>query len=407
MSENILLVSEDKSNLNFLFSEISAIHRFDSVSVVSLLNIKKMLNENINIVFINEKEYFTSEILKTVAVIKRMLPDAIIVLLLSKKYDERFIQDCIKCGVYDFIYSEISKSELNNRLLNLLKLVSSEQKFKIQTVFINNSSLLNSKTGLYTHKALRESYYFLRELSFLKTFSYVILTIDSEVKTRVSMNRLGLNLKKILRQTDIVAQGIGKYYLLLPDTDFDGAVVVLQKIADLMGSDIKLHSGIAVTAVENFEELEKKANDSLKSAVANDELYASFDNLGIDEHLFENHQKEKHFKLFQKVFDKKLKYLIEPIFFRTEKEFQSKFDDLLISQYANKIECVFSLKKGERHSELIIRYDGFAKLNFKIVHKGLDTCENTDNNVSLNTLDEKLLLKYISKLYSEFIVDLS
>ena len=268
-------------------------------------------------------------------------------------------------------------------------------------MLINNKQLINEKTGLYTHKALKENFYYVCEYPLFKTGVYMVLTIDDSVKTRVSMNRLGLNLKKCLRQTDIVAQGSGKFYLLLPETDLQGAKYVAEKIASVMGKDIKLHCGISILGSKSFDELEKDANDGLKSAVINDELYFYLGgNITADDS--DSVIKEKHFKLFKKAFETKLSSLIEPLFFRFQKEFESKGEDVAISQYANKIECVFSLKKDKRHSELIIRYDGFTKLNFKIVHKGLDTSENTDENISLNILDEKLLTKYINKLYSEF-----
>ena len=39
------------------------------------------------------------------------------------------------------------------------------------------------------------------------------------------------------------------------------------------------------------------------------------------------------------------------------------------------------------------------KLNLKIKHQGLDTCENTDETITLNMLNEKLLSKYLKKLF--------
>ena len=401
MSENILLVSEDKSNLEFLFSDVPVLRRFETVSVVPLMNVKRAISGGVKLVLINEKEYFHPEVLKTVEMIKRVSPDTYIIILLFKN-DYKFVQECIDKGVYDFIHCESSKSELNLRLLNLFKFISLEDKFRIMTIFLNSTSSVNSKTGLYTHKALKECYYYLREFRLFQTASYVVLGIDSGVKTKVSMNRLGLNLKKTLRQTDVIAQGLGKYYLLLPETDMNGASAVMEKIADTMGGDIKLHAGIAVSGIESFDELEKNANDSFKSAIVNDELYVCLGGLNIDENLSETFGNDKHFKLFQKVFDKKLKDIIEPVFYRTEKDFQTKLEDVLISQYANKIECVFSIKDGNKHSELVIHYDGFAKFNLKITHNGLDTCEDTNVVIQLNMLSEKILKKYLTQLYNEF-----
>lgn len=400
MVGNILFITEDKSNFEFLFSNVSVLRRSETADIVSVTHIKRAINSNVRLVVIKDNEYFQSEIFKTIEMINRVAPQTRIIVTISQN-NEQFMQKCQQLGVYDFIRSDSCPSEFNTRFLNCLKSISLSKYVDILSLFINNTQSINAKTGLFTHKALKENFYYISEYSLFRSGIYMILTIDDSVKTRVSMNRLGLNLKKILRQTDIIAQGSGKYYLLLPETDLQGAKSVAEKVASIMGNDIKLHCGISILGAKSFDELEKDANDSLKSAIINDDLYfclhgnVSPDDSGCV-------IKEKHFKLFQKAFDTKLSALVEPLFYRFQKEFESKGEDVAISQYANKIECVFSLKKGKRHSELIIRYDGFAKLNFKIVHKGLDTSENTDANIALNILDEKLLSKYINKLYSEF-----
>ena len=402
MGENIILISEDKSNLEFLFSSVSVLRRGEIAGVVPFSGVKRAISDDVRLVLINDKEYFQSEILKTIEMINRTSPDTLIILI-SGKNDEEFIKKSHQCGVFDVINSSASSYEYNIRILNSLKYLALKEKFGILSVFLSNTSSINAKTGLFTHKSLKENYNTIREYPMFNAGSYVVLTIDSGVKTKVSMNRLGLNLKKYLRQTDVIAQGSGKFYLLLPKTGLLGAKTVVEKIAGFMGQDIKIHAGISVLGIKTFDELEKDANDSLKSALVNDELYVSLgENMNIDENLAEYPKNDKHLKKKKKVFNKKLTELIEPLFFRTEKEFQAKNDNILISQYANKVECIFSIKSNEKQSELVMRYDGFAKFNLKIIHKGLDTCENTQTEIPLNEISEKLLSKYLHLLYNEF-----
>lgn len=402
MSKNVLLISEDKSNLEFLLSNVSLLRRDEMAGVVSLANIKHAISEDIKLILVNEKEYFTDEISKTIELVKRTSAETLIVIVLDKN-DNNNIKKYYSKGIFDCINPAALPYEYNLRIMNCLKFLTIQEKSKILSFFLNNTSSVNAKTGLFTHKSLKENFDFIREYPIFKNGSYVILSIDSEVKTKVSMNRLGQNLKKYLRQTDIIAQGAGKYYLLLPQTGLQGAKAVVEKISDTMGTDIKIHAGICVFGIESFDELEKDANDSLKSAIVKDELYVSLgENMNIDENLTDTAKNNKHFKLFQKIFNKKMTELIEPLFFRTEKEFQTKSNGVLISQYANKVECIFSLKSGKNQSELVMRYDGFAKFNLKIIHQGLETCENTQVDIPLNELSEKLLSKYLHLLYSEF-----
>lgn len=403
MSENILLISEDKSSLESLFSNVSVLQRGEIIALTPIASLKKALSQDVKVVLINESEYFYNEIFKTIEIIKRANSDICIIVILSKNDDE-FVAECYKNGVYDFINNSSSNQEFNVRILNCLKYLMLKEKSGILSVFLNNTSSINAKTGLFTHKSLKENFdNICDEYSFFKTGSYIVLSIDSSVKTKVSMNRLALYLKKYLRQTDVIAQGTGKYYLLLPRTDLNGAKTVVEKVSASMGKDIRIHAGISLLDVKDFYELEKDANDSLKSAIVNDKLYVCLgENMNIDENVSGSLGKNKHFKLFEKLFNKKLYELIEPLFFRKEKEFQAKSGYINVSQYANKVECVFSLRYGEKQSELVLRYDGFAKFNLKIIHKGLDTCENTQAEIPLNVLDEKLLTKYLHLLYNEF-----
>ena len=137
---------------------------------------------------------------------------------------------------------------------------------------------INLKTGFYKIKALNEAFDELRQLNDIKNGTFIALTINTASKTKVGMNRLAANIKKNIRKTDIVIQGLSKYYLLLPDTSVSGAQVVIEKISFSMG-DVKIHSGISKIGLKSFNELENVLNNSLKSAMINDKLYVTFESI--------------------------------------------------------------------------------------------------------------------------------
>ena len=101
-------------------------------------------------------------------------------------------------------------------------------------------------------------------------------------------------------------------------------------------------------------------------------------------------------------FTNKLKTIITPVFFRFQKECETKLANTQVSQYANNIESVFSLKNENIHSELIIRFNGFAKFIIEIVHSGLDSAENSKLEMPLSKLTEKELLKLLHQLKDEY-----
>ncbi len=90
------------------------------------------------------------------------------------------------------------------------------------------------------------------------------------------------------------------------------------------------------------------------------------------------------------------------MFFRFQKDFETKLTNTQVSQYANDIESVFSLRNEKIHSELIIRYDGYAKFNIKLTHSGLDSAEDTKMEIPLNKLTNKLLTSLLNQLKDEY-----
>lgn len=404
MSKNIVVISEDQSILELLYSKISVIKRDENFVVSSFIDIRKNINDNVSFILINAQDYSSDEIYKILDLTSRVL-NTPKVLVLYKQITPDFVEKCFEKGAYDFIDIDAIPPIYNSRILNCLRYISKCKEKDILYTFINSANCIKVKTGFYTLKAFKECFVDLMEHSFFRNGSCVLVTLDESVKTKVSMNRLAMNIKKNIRETDVAVNGVGKYYLFLPDTSIKGAESVIAKIAGLMGRDIVLHSGICSLSSNNFASVDKKLNDALKASILDDKLFVSFENdLYVNEDMEIKPPKGKYFKLFKKSFDKKFVDVIEPMFYRFEKTLSTKLSNTNVTQYTNKNECVFSLKHKSVHSKLIICHDGFSKIKLKIVHKGLDTPENTELLIPLNEIDVKSIENYLNQLYSEFLL---
>ena len=94
--------------------------------------------------------------------------------------------------------------------------------------------------------------------------------------------------------------------------------------------------------------------------------------------------------------------VITPIFFRYQKEFETKLTNTKVSQYANNIESVFCLQNENIQSELTIRYNGFAKFKIEILHSDLDSAENSKFEIPLSKLTDKYLISLLKQLKNEY-----
>lgn len=405
MCENILVLSEDEENIKYIKSKLLLLRSSDKVGALPLSKLRKSLEtQSYEIVLIDESQYNRETILKAIETVKSF-SDCIEVVIINSDETDDFMSQCYDKGAYSYIKIDAQKYEYMMVILNSFKMNSLKEQNSILKAFLSNTSSVIPKNDLITHKALKEAFYTLQQNQKIRNGIFAVLTLEEKTKTKVSLNRLSGILKKFLRETDIIASALGYFYIVFENVDLEGAKSVIEKISEKMGEDFEIRAGLAKIGKKEYESIEKQAKDSLKSAINNEEVCVA---LGTNV-LFDNSEwlsddgKSKHYKLFQIAFDKKLKTVIEPSFFRFEKECLTKIPDCTVNQYANRIECNFTLKKDNTRSELLLRHDGFAKIKLKIVHYGLDSTENTDLEINLNTFGERELNKYLKQLKNEFL----
>ena len=404
MCENILLLSEDEENIKFIKSKLLLLRSSDKVGVLPLAKVRKSLEEqSYDIVLIDESQYNRETILKTVEAIKNF-SDCIEVIIINSDETDDFMSQCYDKGACNCIKIDAQKYEYMMVILNSLKMKSLKERIRLLEAFLSNTSSVIPKNDLITHKALKEAFYTLQQNPKIRNGIFAVLTLEDKTKTKVSLNRLSGILKKFLRETDIIASALGYFYIIFENIDLDGAKSVIEKISKKMGDDFEIRAGLSKIGKKDYISVEKQAKDSLKSAINNEEVCVALgSNVLFENDWLSDDGKSKHYKLFQIAFDKKLKTVIEPSFYRFEKECLTKIPECMVNQYANRIECNFTLKKENAHSELLIRHDGFAKIKLKIVHYGLESTENTELDLNLNTLGEKELNKYLKQLKNEFL----
>jgi hypothetical protein len=231
--------------------------------------------------------------------------------------------------------------------------------------------------------------------------------LDNKIKTKVSSNRLAGAIKNSVRGNDIIATGRnGIFYLILPNIDLFGTKNLIEKIQEKMGDKFPIRAGLSKIGIQSYETICKNATDSLTSAIQNDAPVVCLDdNINLQKNWLDDEDVtvgKKNYKLFKVAFTNKLTSVITPLFFRYQKEYETKLTNTEVSQYTNKVECVFCLKNSSMMSELVVRYNGYAKFYIEINHSGLDTVENYDTEIPLSSMTEKYLTGLLKRLKDEY-----
>ena len=405
-NNNILLITDYEDIAKLILKKLILLRSNDRITVCNTKNAKKIIENSLCcVVILHEITDNNESTIRLIKSIKEAKKDIEIILLLNDIKPE-FILEAYDNGIYDYFLTDSEDYEILIKTVNCFKSRTLKEINTRNEKFLYQQGILDNKTGLYKYAYLKEIFIDLSDDLRIQNGVFAILTLDDKTKTRISTNRLVGAIKNCVRRDDIIstARG-GKFYLILPNIDIDGTKSVIKKIQDKMGKDFKIRAGLNKIGIQSFETLDKNTQDSLLAAIQNEEMCISLSaQSDLNDTWLEddNIKPDKNFKLFQMAFTNKMKNVITPKFFRFQKECETKLANTHVSQYTNNIECVFSLKNENIHSELILRYNGYAKFKIEIIHSGLESAENSKIELPLSKLTDKELKKLLKQLKEEY-----
>lgn len=405
-NNNILLISEDENATELILNKLVLLRDNDKITKCNCKETKKALQNSLYCVVLLYADIKEQELIfKTIKTIKETKPDSEIILI-PNDINTELILKAYDAGIYDFVPIDAESFDFVIKTINCYKLRTLKNIEQRNEKFLYQQGVIDEKTNLYKCNYLKDIFIDIADDLRIQNGIFSILTLNDKNKTKISTNRLAGIIKTTVRGDDIIATARGgKFYLILPNIDLEGTKKLIQKIQDKMGEEFKIHAGMSKIGIQSFETLDKITQDSLKSAIQNDEMTVSLSEVtGMQNGWLEDEDQPRHkdFKLFKVAFTNKMKNVIEPIFFRFQKECETKLTNTQVSQYANNIESVFSLKNETLHSELVIRFNGYAKFKIEINHSGLDSTENTKLEIPLSQLTDKELTKLLKQLKQEY-----
>lgn len=405
-NNNILLISEDENATELILNKLVLLRDNDKITKCNCKETKKALQNSLYCVVLLYADIKEQEsIFKTIKTIKETKPDSEIILI-PNDINTELILKAYDAGIYDYVPIDAESFDFVIKTINCYKLRTLKNIEQRNEKFLYQQGVIDEKTNLYKCNYLKDIFIDIADDLRIQNGIFSILTLNDKNKTKISTNRLAGIIKTTVRGDDIIATARGgKFYLILPNIDLEGTKKLIQKIQAKMGEEFKIHAGMSKIGIQSFETLDKITQDSLKSAIQNDEMAVSLSEVtGMQNGWLEDEDQPRHkdFKLFKVAFTNKMKNVIEPIFFRFQKECETKLTNTQVSQYANNIESVFSLKNETLHSELVIRFNGYAKFKIEINHSGIDSAENTKLEIPLSQLTDKELTKLLKQLKQEY-----
>ena len=398
---DILLISDDNKLIQKKKKKVSLLRNKDKINTCSFREFREILTKsNYKIILLQDRGEIRQ---KDIKFIKDSCQTSEIILLTQKSSSNIF--ESYDLGIYDFITPDEENISMMIKIINCLKKIDCDDTLKNYKNLLYNTGIINAQ-GYAKIKYLKENFQNIIEDKKALNGVLCLITLAPEVKTKVSINRLSNTISKAVRSNDLIYNDKnGLYYIILKDTNIEGAKLFIEKLQQEMNEEYSLRAGIIKMGIYNFEEIDNLAKNSLQAAISKNNLLCDLSDISYNENgdWLNNEYENKKYKLFLNSYKNKLKNIIEPIFYRYTKEFQNKIKDAKIQQYVNIAESVFCINSNEKQSELIIHFDGFTKLRIQITHKGMDSSENTNKEFQLNKFSEKELTKLLKQLKNEFL----
>ena len=226
---SILLISDDKNFAEVLKSKLIFLRKDDAIITSNFdeaeQNLKLSL-ANIVLVHENTSKTETSELIKFL----RQNKD-ICIILLANAYNEEFILTCYDIGIDDFAMSNAEAFELVIRVVNNIK----HNSIKLQA--LQNSKILeqlhvtDETTGIYNYNYAQQVIENAIDNNLYKDGIFMVISPSESTKLSFSLEKMSNAISKSVRVNDVVTFGRGaRFYIFLPKSDINGALVVLNKI---------------------------------------------------------------------------------------------------------------------------------------------------------------------------------
>ena len=313
-------------------------------------------------------------------------------IIFSFNEDENFKIACLKTGALSYFIPMTSDDEIDIGLtsaLNVSSLLMKNLRYR-EILEKNNCITPNNEVFLdYVNVLDRE----LEKINKTSTPS-VLAAISPNEKTKflIKPNQIETIILNNIRKNDILMNfAVNKYFLLLFDTDIDGAQKIWAKISSQIPE--KIYAGFAKTFSKSRQQLINEALNKLHEAINYEKIAVSMSN---------SEASTNNFKQFRQDFNKKIEQVITPTFYHIKQKYTDKLYGVIIEQEIGDGYGILRIKSRQIQSVLKITSAGFSKINIDITY--LSGNENIDTKRIALEPDE-LEAGFLEDLLEQFILE--
>jgi DNA-binding response OmpR family regulator len=414
-ANSLLIISDSHEEIIKFQSKLMLLRNVDSVieSIFdsAIENCKKHIPDTI-IIFTEKGDQRAFEICKNVrhnALLKNTP-----ILFVLKSFDEECVLSGFDAGISDYITLPARDSDILMRVIWCLQKSETARDIEKKQNLLSDLGVINKEMNAYTPEFTAKV--FSNEILAAQKYRYPIALMavksDDANDNKIDNRRFAKIINKSVRNSDIL--GISEddiFYMILPKTDKNGICTVYERIVNNLKDEITISAG-ACNLYERmtYDDLSSRTLIALKKAMVKGNSLiieeAESINKNEDEGWIDKvHNETKNFKLFKQAFNKKLKNIVEPVFYKMYNELQSKYPEkAIIEHYMSGSKCIFSIKDPFVNNEVNLKITdpGFSKVIIDVLYIKQGEQHSTRSKIDLNDLTENNLINIINAMADEF-----
>lgn len=345
------------------------------------------------------------EILKAVEQIRKiprlgMVP---IMFFIEKKYNRDFMQKAFRVGLDDFIYCPVDETEISIRIKMNLKRNSFIQSVENQKTLLRKFNVIDVN-DFYMPEFANNIFDIVAKnaLEYNDSFVFMLFSSPSEKK-----ERLLEQLKLYSRANDSIGQlSDNIFYSIMPKTTLDKAKDFYKKVKESIDK-CELNAAVCKYGSKiSYKDLTTMALKALKEASLFGDILVNVNYLGAETFVSEvTQKKEKNYKLFQKVFDKKAQITVLPTFQHLKAHLEQKYPyNVKIDFFVMDTKCYFSLQYIPTKLEVALKINnlGHSKVSFETIYNNNEQTITNSMDFDINDITDKIIAKFINVVATEF-----
>ncbi|MBR1977067.1 hypothetical protein IKA15_02175, partial [bacterium] len=263
-SNTIVIVSDNEETFESIKSKFMLLRGHDKVLNTGKKNCIEFLKETVPnvVIFPHEDEQTTFKLIKNIKREKFIKQIPIIALGSTKNRD--FFTEAYEAGADEILFEDTAEYELLNRVIWAIKRGIKNNKDKNFDTFLKNVGILDDSSFIreeYGEKFLQSEINY--SVAYDVKSSLMILSPNKKTAHFVQ------ELRKAVRNIDIVVPDNDNFYIFMPDTTIKGG----KKLFERLSSSFRFNGGLKGVIVEvglnNFDEIKSALNKNLSSLQEN------------------------------------------------------------------------------------------------------------------------------------------